>query len=826
MTRQTCEAAPFSGTFIPFLQCQGGRCSNNNGIACGADADCAANNAGECLGNAIHKAQPNPCRVCSDSTTDHCQQNGSSAQLSDTSADRPTRIAEDVLVREQGVLRSICVSGAYDGPAGADCHLLGEKTDQFTVRIFGLDVEGYLPGSRLGGYAATAVDNKTAPTVDSGREWFDYELTLIEGADPLPMLQADGVYFIEVVNQTSGGNSECWWHWRQAADGDGNGLAFQDRGAAHGEADAIAADFSICTNLRIDSPPAPYRACCTGDPYNPCVMASLAECLAREGRWRFDDEGCDIADCAVAANDLCPTAIEILEDSVAFDNLGAGADGPSPESCDGTGENPGADLWFFYTAACDGSALITTCHQEYIGDEIVSVYHDPDAPTVCRCPGDAGFQPLACSDDGQPNHVYSTGCPIAGHADVVLADVAAGNCYTVRISGKDGAATVGRLRITCGGEGECGNGITEPLNGEDCEPIPGEDAACSGACDAECLCPPPICGDGVVQAAAGEQCDPGSPGGDAACPGRCSPPSEDGQSESLSIPCTCRPVCGDGAVDVEGGEECDGSATADDGSLCEPGECRPPGDAAGECTCRCGYADGSAPDPPLPEPAGIDKIRFISFVVPPTTAGTETALRVRLESLHHPPSPPAGTPSFAAFEGEYRYVNGFGLGSAGVTCPDSPNFGTTFFCARLGCQPEYRDWGGQVGGQVLHVTGDAAAPSSVYAVSHIAAACGSAPAADLCAAASAELNVPTAVWGDVVGSSNGPPDGMANVLDISTVVDKVKDLATAFREPRTWLKDPSPDPMGASINVLDIGFTVDAVKRFPYPAAHVITPCP
>jgi Zn-dependent metalloprotease len=226
---------------------------------------------------------------------------------------------------------------------------------------------------------------------------------------------------------------------------------------------------------------------------------------------------------------------------------------------------------------------------------------------------------------------------------------------------------------------------------------------------------------------------------------------------------------------------------------------------------------------PLPEPTGATQSRFISFVVPSDTGGENTALRVKMTSLHHPSSPPPGTPDFTASEGQFRYVNSF----AGSTeCPDSAVFGTFYHCAKLGCEPEYRDWASELAGEVLHVTGNAVVPSSVYEVAHIAESCGSVPAADSCTDASLPLAVQTSRWGDNTRAGGGLPDGVANVLDIGAVVDKVKELPLAYIEPRLWLKTKNPNPVGEAIHVVDIGFTVDAVKNFAYPASFTIDACP
>jgi glucose/arabinose dehydrogenase len=237
------------------------------------------------------------------------------------------------------------------------------------------------------------------------------------------------------------------------------------------------------------------------------------------------------------------------------------------------------------------------------------------------------------------------------------------------------------------------------------------------------------------------------------------------------------------------------------------------------------YRITQPPAAPGAEVGGVDKPRFVSLTLP-ALGGQEAAIRVQLASLHHPTSPPPGTPTFSAFEGQFRYVNAFrdAKNQPVFTCPDSANFGTTYKCARLGCEPEFHDWDAALGGAVLHLTGDSVVPSSIYHAVVLASSC--AGQAATCAAASDELIVRTGRWGDPVGPGNGPPDNIANVLDIGAVVDKVKDLATAFYEPRMWMKDRMPNPVASAVNVIDIGFTVDAVKNFAYPASFTIDACP
>lgn len=76
-----------------------------------------------------------------------------------------------------------------------------------------------------------------------------------------------------------------------------------------------------------------------------------------------------------------------------------------------------------------------------------------------------------------------------------------------------------------GDAGRCGDGTLQP--GEQCEI--GQDGACPGNCDTDCLCPP-SCGDGFLQA--GEGCDDGNAAGGDCCSASCQLECDDGS------PCT------------------------------------------------------------------------------------------------------------------------------------------------------------------------------------------------------------------------------------------------------------------------------------------------
>ena len=93
----------------------------------------------------------------------------------------------------------------------------------------------------------------------------------------------------------------------------------------------------------------------------------------------------------------------------------------------------------------------------------------------------------------------------------------------------------------------CGDGVTDPGNGEGCDD---GNAVPEDGCDATCTVEG--CGDGVLQAALGEQCDEGA-----------------GNSDTIADSCrrNCRlPTCGDGVVDPSLDEACDdGNRTDNDG---------------------------------------------------------------------------------------------------------------------------------------------------------------------------------------------------------------------------------------------------------------------
>ena len=227
------------------------------------------------------------------------------------------------------------------------------------------------------------------------------------------------------------------------------------------------------------------------------------------------------------------------------------------------------------------------------------------------------------------------------------------------------------------------------------------------------------------------------------------------------------------------------------------------------------------PTVPLPDPSNPDKCRFISFSIPiaATAAAGETALRVKLVSLHHVDPPYTGGASvpFTAFEGQVRWVG------PPTRYVESESSGVPFYASPLQCAPYYQDWS-TIG--LLHVTGSAIVPSSTYDVENLAGSCAGNEAS--CAAVSAPLQINTTRWGDIVEPYNPTdPSSQPNFADIGALVNKFKSALGAPIKARALLA--SVDINGVIDITPDVGFThisacVDAFKGLPYP--YTIASCP
>jgi hypothetical protein len=224
------------------------------------------------------------------------------------------------------------------------------------------------------------------------------------------------------------------------------------------------------------------------------------------------------------------------------------------------------------------------------------------------------------------------------------------------------------------------------------------------------------------------------------------------------------------------------------------------------------------------DPTGLNKCRFISFQVPPSLVegSVENALRINLTSLHHVSPLYTGGASipFTAFEGQSVWVG------PPTTYPESSASDATYRASIFSCVPHYRDWSHQ---GLLHVTGSAITPSSIYHVENVAALCQGVEESPACLSGgqnvSSQLEIRTTRWGDVTAAYNPPANtAQPDVTDIAALVSKFRSMPDAPIKARALLS--GYDSFGAfneSVLSLDTNFShiaacVDAYRGRPYPA--------
>lgn len=207
--------------------------------------------------------------------------------------------------------------------------------------------------------------------------------------------------------------------------------------------------------------------------------------------------------------------------------------------------------------------------------------------------------------------------------------------------------------------------------------------------------------------------------------------------------------------------------------------------------------------------------RYLSIVPSELDAGRQTAIRVRLTSLHAPDLPPVGTPDFSAFEGEYRWL-GWPTSQPETADPDGP----TFFAARLQCEPHFGDWSGF---DRVAVYGTEVVPSSTYSVDTVDSTCSGSLDQDASYSAGS-LQISTPYWGDVVSPFWTPEFDQPDVLDILEIVDKFLGTDDALPKSTTQLLGVEVDP-SIKPDLNDILLCVDSFlgKAYPYDA---IEACP
>jgi len=261
-----------------------------------------------------------------------------------------------------------------------------------------------------------------------------------------------------------------------------------------------------------------------------------------------------------------------------------------------------------------------------------------------------------------------------------------------------------------------------------------------------------------------------------------------------------------------------------------PGECFlirvgsfPGSRGTGIISIACGPSGGK-PEKPAADPSGIERSRFLSFrpITPAATATAgDTAIRVVLTSLHHvtPVYNDGASIAFTLFEGKSMYVG------PPATYIESESSLTPFLASHLQCAAHYRDWSTIT---MLHVTGEAIVPSSIYNVENLAGAClgveGSAACVSGGTSVSIPLQVKTGRWGDAVLTFQDPNPilvaSQPDFDDIGALVNKFKSLLGA--PIKASAKLAGVDSRGLMDITPDVGFDdiplcVDGFKGKAYP---------
>ncbi|MFO0829327.1 MAG: FG-GAP-like repeat-containing protein [Phycisphaerales bacterium] len=133
-------------------------------------------------------------------------------------------------------------------------------------------------------------------------------------------------------------------------------------------------------------------------------------------------------------NDGCSvfSVLNLPVGSTPFTTIGA-TEGPSDPGCQQF-VDPGPDIWYAHTAACNGTMTVSTCGTaDY--DTKIAVY-DGCSYSLFVC--NLG-PPIACNDD-------FPGC--AGFTSKVTVPVTSGDCFFVRIGGFQGAAGTGTINVS------------------------------------------------------------------------------------------------------------------------------------------------------------------------------------------------------------------------------------------------------------------------------------------------------------------------------------------------------------------------------------------
>lgn len=221
--------------------------------------------------------------------------------------------------------------------------------------------------------------------------------------------------------------------------------------------------------------------CCFPD--NVCMPMTPSDCVQAGGKpaLTVPAEECGLYECP-PENDDCADALPITNGVTFFDNYNATDDGPrEPEACGddapvrskprgggcpGGFRTLGSDIWFCYTATCDGIVRVALCGSDF--DTAVAVYEG------CVCP--KGASAIACNDDSEECFDFDPKDPkkpVARGGDTSLQsfltfEATKGQQYLIRVGGYDCEQGSGRIEIDCQpgpDNDDCSNAIPLSENG-------------------------------------------------------------------------------------------------------------------------------------------------------------------------------------------------------------------------------------------------------------------------------------------------------------------------------------------------------------------------
>ena len=242
--------------------------------------------------------------------------------------------------------------------------------------------------------------------------------------------------------------------------------------------DALGGDFTAGGDCSGD--PCPVGRCCSNGGLT-CDDVSEVECASIGGTF---DAGLDCTNdpCPIPPpNDDCIDAIVAVDGSNPYSTVNATLDASGPAPFDA---NLTEDIWFVYTATCDGDLTIDTCEFDLLNNDTVLEVHDGST-----CP------PAAVGADRSSDDDCGSGSGFA--STVTIVGVTTGQEFLIRLSGWNGSDETGLLEITCvaaGGPEACcfADGSCSDLTPVDCGMMGGTNQGIGTVCaTTSCPQPPP-----------------------------------------------------------------------------------------------------------------------------------------------------------------------------------------------------------------------------------------------------------------------------------------------------------------------------------------------